>query len=187
MTMSTPRPRTCTEISAGRADPQQDREPRYLEAFRDVPAYVLLGDPGAGKTTAFEAECEALGEQACRITADEFLTHKEGDLPSEWREKTLFIDGLDEVRGSAQGASEFREIRKLLRTLGKPRFRLSCRQADWLGVHDQERLESVAPDSGVTVLRLNPLTDSDVGGHSWCQNGRAGPSALSSRRRRRKA
>ena len=140
----------------------RDREPRYLEAFRDVPAYVLLGDPGAGKTTAFEAECEALGEHACPITADEFLTYKEGDLPSEWREKTLFIDGLDEVRGSAQTASEFREIRKLLRTLGKPRFRLSCRQADWLGVHDQERLESVSPDSKVTVLRLDPLTDSDV-------------------------
>ena len=37
---------------------------RPIEAFRDVPAYVLLGDPGAGKTTAFEAECEALGEKA---------------------------------------------------------------------------------------------------------------------------
>ena len=45
------------------------RQSRPLEEFRDTPAYVLLGDPGAGKTTAFESECEALGEEACKITA----------------------------------------------------------------------------------------------------------------------
>ena len=157
-------PRTCTEVSAGDADQHQEKEPRPLEAFRDAPAYVLLGDPGAGKTTAFEAECEALGEKAYFrvITADEFLTYDVSDLPPEWQEKTLFIDGLDEVRAGAQGESAFREIRKLLRALSKPRFRLSCRQADWLGTYDQERLESVSPDSKVTALRLDPLTDSDV-------------------------
>ena len=154
--------RSCTEVVNGNTNQLQGQEPFSLETFRDVPAYVLLGDPGAGKTTAFKAEYKALGEKACSLTADEFLTYKEGDLPSEWQEKTLFIDGLDEVRVSAQGASEFREIRKLLRALGKPRFRLSCREADWLGVNDQERLESVSPDSKVRVLRLNPLTVPDV-------------------------
>ena len=157
-------PRTCTEISAGNADQHREKESRPLKAFRDTPAYVLLGDPGAGKTTAFEAECEALGDNAYFrvITADEFLTYDVSDLPPEWREKTLFIDGLDEVRASSQGESAFREMRKLLRALGKPRFRLSCRQADWLGTNDQERLESVSPDSKVTVLRLDPLTLCDI-------------------------
>ena len=157
-------PRTCTEISARDADQHREKESRPLEAFRDVPAYVLLGDPGAGKTTAFEDECEALGEKAYFrvITADEFLTYDVSDLPPEWREKTLFIDGLDEIRAGSQGESAFREIRKFLRALGKPRFRLSCRQADWLGTNDQERLESVSPDSKVTMLRLDPLTVSDV-------------------------
>ena len=157
-------PRTCTEVSAGNEDQHREKESRPLKEFRDVPAYVLLGDPGAGKTTAFEAECEALGEDAYSrvITADEFLIYDVSDLPPEWREKTLFIDGLDEVRAGSQGESAFREIRKLLRALGKPRFRLSCRQADWLGTNDQERLESVSPDSKVRVLRLDPLTDSDV-------------------------
>ena len=154
-------PRTCTEVSAGNEDQQREKK-SPLEAFRDVPAYVLLGDPGAGKTTAFEAECKALGDNAYSrvITADEFLTYDVSDLPSEWREKTVFIDGLDEVRASAQGASEFRELRKCLRTLN--RFRLSCRQADWLGSYDQERLESVSPDSKVKVLRLDPLTLCDI-------------------------
>ena len=151
-------------LSREDADQHREKESQPLEVFRDVPAYVLLGDPGAGKTTAFEAECEALGENAYSrvITADEFLTYDVSDLPPEWREKTLFIDGLDEIRAGAQGESAFREIRKLLRALGKPRFRLSCRQADWLGTNDQERLESVSLDSKVKVLRLDPLTDSDV-------------------------
>ncbi|MYD21490.1 MAG: hypothetical protein F4X04_04575, partial [Holophagales bacterium] len=157
-------PRTCTEILAEDANQHRKKESQPLEAFRDAPAYVLLGDPGAGKTTAFEAECAALGEEAYShvITADEFLTYDVSDLPPEWREKTLFIDGLDEVRASSQGESAFKEMRKLLRALGKPRFRLSCRQADWLGTNDQERLESVSPDSKVTVLRLNPLTLCDI-------------------------
>ena len=157
-------PRTCTEISTRDADQHREQESQPLEAFLDAPAYVLLGDPGAGKTTAFEAECKALGDKAYFrvITADEFLTYDASDLPSEWREKILFIDGLDEVRAGSQGESAFREMRKLLRALGKPRFRLSCRQADWLGTNDQERLESVSPDSKVTVLRLDPLTVSDV-------------------------
>ena len=154
--------RTCTEISAGNEDQHQEKESRPLEAFRDVPAYVLLGDPGAGKTTAFEAECEALGERAYLITARDFQTFDPQSHP-EWRDKTLFIDGLDETRVGANDArTPFDQIRGRLDALGKPRFRLSCREADWLGANDQKHLESVSPNSKVTVLRLNPLTDSDI-------------------------
>ena len=155
-------PRTCTEISAGDADQYQDKASQPLEAFRDTPVYVLLGDPGAGKTTAFEAECKALGEQACPITARDFLTFDPQEHP-EWRDKTLFIDGLDEVRAGASDArTPFDAIRGRLDALGRPRFRLSCREADWLAANDRKHLEAVSPDVQVTVLRLNPLTDSDI-------------------------
>ena len=46
--------------------------------------------------------------------------------------------------------------------LGKPRFRLSCRQADWLGKNDLTKLKVVSPDSNVTSLRLDPLKKLDV-------------------------
>ena len=155
-------PRTCTEISAGNANQNREKEPRSLKGFQDVSAYVLLGDPGSGKTTAFEAECKALGEDASLITARDFLTF---DLQShpEWRDKTLFIDGLDETRVGANDArTPFDQIRGRLDELGKPRFRLSCREADWLGANDRKHIESVSSNSKVTVLRLNPLTDSDI-------------------------
>ena len=155
-------PRTCTEISAGNEDQHREKESQLLEAFRDAPAYVLLGDPGAGKTTAFEVECAALRENACLVTARDFLTFDPQSHP-EWRNKTLFIDGLDETRVGANDArTPFDQIRRRLDALGNPRFRLSCREADWLGANDRKRLESISPDSKVTVLRLNPLTNSDI-------------------------
>ena len=153
-------PRTCTEIQKKNGKQLQNEASQPLETFRDEPAYVLLGDPGAGKTTAFETEREVLREKACLITARDFLTF---DPHPEWRDKTLFIDGLDEIRvGVDDARTPFDQIRGRLDALGKPRFRLSCREADWLGANDRRHLESVSPDSEVTVLRLNPLTDSDI-------------------------
>ena len=106
---------------------------RPLKEFRGAPVYVLVGDPGAGKTTAFQDECAALGEQAFLVTARDFLTF-DPQHHHEWRGKTLFIDGLDEIRaGASDVRTPFHEIRRKLDALGKPRFRLSCREADWLG------------------------------------------------------
>ena len=155
-------PRTCTVISVRDADQHQEESLLPLKDFRDTPAYVLLGDPGAGKSKAFEAECEALGQQACLVTARDFLTF-EAQYHPEWRGKTLFIDGLDEVRArSADAHTPFEALRGRLDGLGKPRFRLSCREADWLGANDRVHLETVSPAGKVTVLRLDPLTDSDI-------------------------
>ena len=154
--------RTCTEVREGNSEQRQGGDSRPLEEFRSVPAYVLLGDPGAGKTTAFEMEYEVLGEDACFIPARDFRTFDPQRHP-EWRGKTLFIDGLDEVRvGSSDARTPFDEIRNRLDTLGKPRFRLSCREADWLGANDRDHLKTVSLDSAVKVLRLDPLTEGDI-------------------------
>ena len=155
-------PRTCIEIPPRDEAHNREQEPCLLAAFRSVPAYVLLGDPGSGKTTAFEVEREALGENACLITARDFLALNMDSHP-ERPGKTLFIDGLDEVRaGTADVRTPFDAIRGRLGALGKPRFRLSCREADWLGANDRDHLASVSLDGTVTVLRLDPLTDVDI-------------------------
>ena len=152
--------RTCTEILPGDRD-RNRKNSRPLEEFRSASAYVLLGDPGAGKTTAFESECRALGDNACLVDARDFIALDLYSHP-EWRGKTLFIDGLDEIRaGSSNVRTPFDEIRRRLDALGRPRFRLSCRTADWLGANDRSRLNSVSP-AAVTVLQLNPLTESEI-------------------------
>ena len=160
--MKTIVPRKCTKVLDKDSTPNLETVPKRLEAYRETSAYVLLGDPGAGKSTAFDTECKALGEDACLIPARNFLTFDPTNHP-EWHGKTLFIDGLDEVRaGSSDALGPFDEIRCRLDALGKPRFRLSCRGADWLGRNDRKRLEDISPDSKVIVLRLDPLTDRDI-------------------------
>ena len=161
--MSLTVPRTCTELHAPDEDQLRERDSRSLASYRDVPAYVLLGDPGAGKTTAFRMECEAFGPEALSITARDFTTFDPDHHP-EWRSKTLFIDGLDEVRvGAVDARTPFDAIRARLDKLGKPRFRLSCRHADWIGRNDRRHLASVSPqDSQVTVLGLDPLSETQV-------------------------
>ena len=83
---------------------------------------MLLGDPGAGKSTAFDAECGVSRDGACFVTARDLLTFDVQSHP-EWHGKTLFIDGLDEVRaGAGDVRTPFDAIRRQLDKLGKPRL-----------------------------------------------------------------
>ncbi|MFN0299631.1 MAG: hypothetical protein ACKVQU_04665 [Burkholderiales bacterium] len=134
------------------------RESKPLADWRTVDAYVLLGDPGAGKSWSFEDEaaaCNGLPIPARDIVANIASTNV-GD-------RTVFIDALDEVRaGASDGRVPFDAIRSWLDRAGRPRFRLSCREADWLGQSDQSALARVAPGEHVEVLHLEPLTRDDV-------------------------
>lgn len=146
--------RTCTRRS-GSIDGQGSHP---LEAYRNLPAYVLLGDPGAGKTEAFKLETEESGGKY--IKARDFATFEPG---TEYQNSTLFIDGLDEMRtGGNDGRIPLDQIRKHLKRLGCPRFRLSCREADWLGASDSEALKYVSPNGEIIALHLDPLSGNDI-------------------------
>ncbi|MHB1358150.1 MAG: NACHT domain-containing protein [Rhodocyclaceae bacterium] len=151
--MTTIVPRSCTEVVGEQRTPGLP-----LAALRERPAYVLLGEPGAGKTTAFKQEAEVAGTVA--VTARDFV-----DLgpPDNWQGKPLFIDGLDEMRaGAADGRDHFGAIRRRLLELDRPPFRISCREADWRGASDQDALRRVAPDGKVAVVHLDDLTDVQI-------------------------
>ena len=157
--------RTCTVVGGQGTEADRAagsigaREPesRPLESFRDESAYVLLGPPGSGKTEAFKREAARGGHY---ITARDFLTF---DPEPDWEGRTLFIDGLDEMRaGTSDGRTRLNEIRAKLQRLGRPSFRLSCREADWFGANDREHLKAVAPAREVRVVRLDPLSESGI-------------------------
>ena len=157
-------PRTCTEIGEdGQVKQTPDRSKRTclsFEEFRDADAYVLLGPPGAGKTTTFKQEADC--SKACYVTARDSIALAVDKHP-EWHNTTLFIDGLDEKRaGAPDGRTALDGIRKKIEQLDRPRFRLSCREADWFGANDREGLKAVSRNEQVTVLRLDPLTEENI-------------------------
>jgi hypothetical protein len=133
---------------------------RPLASWRSEIAYVLLGDPGAGKSTSFRAE--ALAQGAVFVEASDIAD----DVASSdgLRDQVVFIDGLDQVKanGRGQGTGALGSIRKWL-VIAKPAgFRLSCREADWLGAAEQDELARVAPDGRVIVLQMEPLTEDEA-------------------------
>jgi phage tail protein X len=167
-------PRTCRRHVAtqeGEVEP-----PIALAEAREFSAYVLLGDPGSGKTQAFEQEAAASGGR--RISAGDFIALDYPELQD--MEAPVFIDGLDESRaGTDDGRVPLDEIRKKLKQLRCKRWRISCRAADWLGATDAARLQAILPPGAtVQALTLQPLALEDVAAILQANHGIADPQAF---------
>lgn len=131
-----------------------------LERYQDYPALVLLGAPGAGKTTCLRQEAE--NGRGHYVTARDFIALDPKQHP-EWRRGLLLIDGLDEIRaGEQDGRGPLDKIRANLESLGCPNFRLSCRETAWLGASDWNAFLRMKGYQGVGVIRLDPLFKTDM-------------------------
>lgn len=150
--------RTCVRQNDTKGEPRA--EPTPLSDTRNLTAYVLLGDPGLGKSEAFRQEADA--GRGHRISAGDFLALDHPELKGS--ALPVFIDGLDETRaGTIDGRVPLDNIRKKLQELACRSFRLSCRAADWLGNPDAAKLQSLLPPGEeVRVFTLHPLTLADV-------------------------
>ena len=120
--------------------------------FETEDAIILLGDPGMGKTTFFREAANAN-----YTTVRNFLID-----PHVAAGKALFLDALDEYRTIASGQDASAEVAKALCSLKKPKFRLSCRAADWFGSQDQEVLRVASASGRVVVLELCPLSRDEI-------------------------
>lgn len=125
---------------------------KYLE----IPNIILLGDPGSGKTHTFKAAAHE--ENAEFLSVRQFLA-TEGQGCGEG---TVYIDGLDEFRSRVDDKNSIFEVIKLLNQLGRPRLRLSCRVADWLGETDLSLFQRYFRGNPYSVLRLKPLNEDEV-------------------------
>lgn len=120
--------------------------------FEKEDAIILLGDPGIGKTTLFRA---AAG--ANYTTVREFLVD-----PLAATGEEVFLDALDEHRTITGGQDASSEVARALCKLKKPRFRLSCRAADWFGAIDQEVLRVASASGRLVVLELRSLSRDEI-------------------------
>ena len=130
---------------------------RQMEELRDQAAWVLLGEPGAGKSEAFGMEARATG--GLRISIAKFLSD---DPDPAWAGTTLFLDGLDETRASGGDRSTLLKVRAHLRKLGNPKFRIACRAADWFGSTDSQAISDASPDGQLATFALEPLSEAEI-------------------------
>jgi hypothetical protein len=148
-----------TEQQGQEKTPQSPTTPVDLSSLRNLHAWVLLGEPGAGKTTAFTEEATACG--GLRVSVAEFI--HPGNTLDDWQNKVLFLDGLDEITGDIQ--TTLISIRNKLKKLNHPKFRLSCRAADWQGALCLEKLHDATPaQTGRTTLSAHARRCKDLSG-----------------------
>lgn len=129
-----------------------------IEDFFGFHVFVVLGEPGLGKTTSFEyaAKKEADAEF---VRIGEFLNSTKLDY---LKGKTLYLDGLDEHRSRANNMDVMDAIIGRLKELGCPKTRISCRTAEWHGGKDLDALSAVSNGTPVVQLDMKPLTQDDV-------------------------
>jgi len=144
----------CQQSSASHEPPSH----KALSEYFGNAAIIVLGDPGAGKTTSFKQAAEQEPSSLYTSVRD-FLELR----IDRYRGKTLYLDALDEMRGhSVDGISVLGEIRGKLDELDSPSFRLSCRAVDWYGSSDSDALSAVSADGTVTVLEIDPLSEAEI-------------------------
>jgi hypothetical protein len=123
-----------------------------LDDFQGEDAIVVLGNPGMGKTTLFKSIPNARFSTIRRFLA--------ASLPPG--EAPLFLDALDEYRILAKGQDSTLRLAEALQSVGRPRFRISCRAADWYGSSDLEVLREASASGRMVVLELLPLTEEEI-------------------------
>ena len=116
--------------------------------------FILLGDPGLGKTKLTESlETRLKGK---RLLGGTFVRTANADSLLGRDRRILIIDGLDEIT-TRTGGGAVDEVLEKLSSLGRPNFVLSCRAADWQGSTARHKIES---DYGTapTILHLLPFS-----------------------------
>jgi len=132
-----------------------------LSDFENVPGYVLLGEPGMGKSSEFHREAKRVGGNAPVSAHD--LIHRGQEFYPKWKNGVVFIEDIDQVRTNDRSlGSVLKQIASCLQELGNPPFRISCRTASWLSAEDLTDLHLWIQTEKIQILLLNPPTMDEV-------------------------
>lgn len=132
--------------------PEPFRSATRISDLDNAQYVVLLGEPGLGKTVAFDA----FANRAATESTSAFLFNSD-NLDSTG---LYFIDAIDEV-----SIQEARDIAQALRRVPGCRWRISCRTEDWstggrLSQAFGSQFAAIASDP--VVVQLQPLDDDEA-------------------------
>lgn len=111
--------------------PEEGGEIGAFNVHQGTANLILLGDPGAGKSSLFQAAAQAWNGHF--LSVRDFLNTPTDALP---RDRPIWIDALDETRAGRSDQSTVNLLVRKLYDLKPLGVRLSCRTADWLGKTD---------------------------------------------------
>lgn len=131
--------------------------PQEISYFFKHTILVIVGEPGLGKTTSFE-EASKVEPSAEFIPIGEFLACSD---PSRYKNKVLYLDGLDEQRSKHRGRAVMDALVAQIKQAKATKIRISCRTAEWHSERDLNALQYSIPNSQVVQLALQPLTEND--------------------------
>lgn len=143
--------------------PEQQAAPVRISGLAQTSQWILLGEPGSGKSTTFDQAAADEGTRA--VTAREFV---EGERP---RGKVLFIDAVEEYRIGELAHDRLDQLAKAIAKAGYKSWRLTCRTltpADLgllrraLGDHQIWRLGALEPSQQRAILVSFGAPDADA-------------------------
>lgn len=137
-------------------------ERQRLSGYRELDRYVLLGEPGIGKSTAFERDAKAAGTFPINARAFVRGTNPPG--------ATVFIDALEEYRIGEAGFDRLQDLVDALERSPYRRWRIACRaismkpadallMADTLGEYATLQLELLDRMEQYALLRAIEVDD----------------------------
>jgi hypothetical protein len=123
-----------------------------LSQLRGEPYVVLLGEPGAGKSTALEHEAVAEGGEiaTCREVMNGSPIGVSG---------TAYLDALDEYRSGDGGKDKLLRLANAISKSNIRRWRLTCRAEDWRATADINAMRRAANNQPIVVAHLLPLSE----------------------------
>lgn len=138
-----------------RIDGDQQHQGEESDILGQQRPVVILGEPGMGKTELLKRLSNDPNAEFVRAGA--FLRWTNAQMTPG---SVLVIDALDEVAAKAEG-DPLHNVPKKLAELGRPRFVLSCRSAEWQGASANREIADDYQKSAIEMW-FEPIGSSDA-------------------------